>query len=773
MKKRHFLLGTVAAAGALVVGWGLMPPRSRLGRPEPAPASGGAPAFNGWVRIGSDDRVTVRMPRSEMGQGTHTGLAMLLAEELDADWSRIAIEPAPIDDIYNNVATVVDGLPFHPDDKGRLRRVATWLTSKSMREMGSMVTGGSSSIKDLWLPMREAGAAARAMLVDAAAQRWNVAPGEIGVAQGVVRHAASGRQARFGELAAAAAERPLPAEVVLKPVGQYTIIGKPLPRLPAEATAKQRGSAGFGLDVVRDGMLYASVRMCPTFGGGVQRLDDAKAKAMPGVRLVLKVPGFAGGTGGVAVVADTPWHAMQAVKAVEVAWDEAVPAATFDAATAFDRWSQQLGTDQGFGFFSHGDVDAAMAGAARVIEAEYRAPFVAHHTLEPQNCTVHAETGKATVWAPTQVPGLARWHAAQVLGLPNAAVTVNVTLLGGGFGRRLEVDYVAQAAYVAKQFPGTPVQTFWTREEDTRHDFYRPAAVARCKAGFDAQGRVVAWQQVSAGPSIVHQVMRRVFGMPEFASTAMPDKTTAEGAFDQPYAWPAARIGHVTVKTPIPVGFWRSVGHSHQAFFKECFIDEMAEAAGQDPVAFRAGLLQQQPRALAVLQRAAALAGWGSAPAPAPDGAPVARGVALHASFGSTVAQVVEASLAPAAAGASPGSGPRAIRVHRVICAIDCGVAINPGLVVRQMESGIVFGLSAALHGGVGIERGRVAQSNFHDQPLLRMPDCPAIVVDVLPSSEHPEGVGEPGTPPVAPALANALFVLTGRRQRSLPLHVS
>lgn len=756
MKKRHFMLGTLAAAGALTVGWALLPPRRRLG--EPAPGSGGAPAFNGWLKVGHDSRVTVIMPKSEMGQGIHTALAMVLADELDADWRQVGIEAAPIDNIYNNIATVVDSLPFHPDDQGTLRQALQWLTTKTMREVGTMATGGSSSVKDLWLPMREAGATARAMLVGAAAQAWQVPAGEVTVSAGVLRHA-SGRQASFGELAVAAAALPVPETAVLKEPAQFTLIGKPLPRI--EAADKALGTARFGIDVLLPDMLYATVVMCPTLGGGVQSFDAAAALKLPGVKKVVGVPGYHGGTAGVALIADSPWHALQAIKQVLVTWDHNVPAAQFDSARAMDGMAQALDKERGFGFYSIGDVQAALASAAQVVRAEYRAPFVAHHTLEPQNCTVLVKPGRAVVWAPTQVPGFARWVAAQVLGLANDEVDVHVQLLGGGFGRRLDVDFVAQAAAIAKHVPGTPVQTFWTREEDTRHDFYRPAAVARLAAGLDAQGAVTAWQHVSAGPSIVHQVLRRLFGMPSFG---FPDKTTAEGAFDQPYEWPQARIGHAVTESPVPVGFWRSVGHSHQAFFKESFIDEVAHAAQQDAVAFRAALLQRHPRQRAVLQRAAQLSGWGEPLAAAADGAKKARGVALHQSFGSTVAQVAEVSLAP---------DNKTIRVHRVVCVIDCGTAVNPGLIRQQMESAIVFGLSAALHGGVTVEQGRVKQSNFHDQPLLRIDACPQIETDIIASGEPPEGVGEPGTPPIAPAVANALFVLTGQRLRSLPLQMS
>jgi isoquinoline 1-oxidoreductase beta subunit len=760
--RRRFLLatlGTTVAAGGLALGWTLMPPRQRRVPSNPLPAKDGEHAFFGWLRIGTDGTTTVMVPKSEMGQGVLTGLAMVLADELDADWSRVRVEHPPPDAIYNNLATLVDGMPFHPDDDGLVKRLAGRMTARAMREFGVMMTGGSSSVKDLWSPMREAGASARAMLVGAAAATWRVPAGELGVEAGRVVHAGSGRAAGFGELAADAAAQPLPKSVTLKTPERFTLIGRPLPRL--EAASKANGTAGFGLDVLRPGMLYATVAMCPTLGGRVASFDAKAALASPGVKKVFAVAGHHGGTAGVALIADSPWHALKGIGLVDVKWDEAVPAAQFDSAAALDRMAQLLETAEGFAYHTVGDVEKALAGATERLEATYRAPWLAHAALEPINCTVHFKDGRAEVWAPTQVPGLARSAAAKALGIEPERVEVHVTLLGGGFGRRLEVDFVGQAAAIAREADGAPVQTFWSRAEDTRHDFYRPACVARFTAGFDARKRVVAWRNVSVGQSIVPEVLSRVFGLPGGG----PDKTTSEGAFDQPYEWPAARIAHEAVRQPVPIGFWRAVGHSHQAFFKEGFVDECAHAAKEDPVAFRLALLQRHPRHAAVLKLAAEKAGWGTPPAAAPDGAKVARGVALHQSFGSIVAQVAEVSVAPGDASA--------IRVHRVVCAIDCGTPVNPNLIAQQMESGIVFGLSAALYGETTIAAGRVAQSNFHDQPALRIDACPRIETHVVPSAGHPEGVGEPGLPPIAPAVANALFALTGQRLRSLPLKIA
>ncbi len=752
---RRFVLGTLALTGALAVGWGLLPPRQRLTTREPLPAAPGEVPLNGWVKVASDGSVVVAMAKSEMGQGIHTALAMLLAEELDADWSRVSAEPSPIDPIYNNLAGVVDGLPFHPDDHGRLKRLAEWMTAKAMREFGVMMTGGSSSVKDLWLPMRQAGASARAMLVAAAAEAWQVPAGEIRVAEGRLAHA-SGRSAHFGELAEAAARQPLPRDPPLKDPTQFRLVGRPTPRLGAPGLL--RGDAGFGIDVVLPGMLYASVRMCPTLLGRVRSFDDRAARALPGVRQVLAVDGHFGGTAGVACIADTPFHALKGVAAVEVAWD-AGPLAGLSSEQVMQQLATRLDTDDGWAYFETGDVDAALAASARVVQAEYRAPYLAHAGLEPMNCTVQFRDGRAAVWAPTQVQGLARRAAAQALGIAESAVDLHVQRLGGGFGRRLDVDFVGQAAAIAKAAGGAPVQTFWTRAEDLQHDFYRPACVSRFRAGLDAQGRLVAWRNSSAGQAIVPQVLARLFGLPAVG----PDKTAAEGAYDQPYEFPAARIGHAIVELPVPVGFWRAVGHSHQAFFKEGFMDELAHAAGADPVEFRAALLARHPRHLHVLRRAAELAGWSRPPGPAPDGAPQARGVALHQSFGAIVAQVAEVSVA----------ADRSIRVHRVVCVVDCGFPVNPNGIRQQMDSGIVFGLSAALSGEITIADGQVRQSNFHDAPALRIDQCPVIETEVIASTAHPEGVGEPGLPPVAPAVANAVFALTGQRLRSLPLRLA
>jgi isoquinoline 1-oxidoreductase beta subunit len=755
VSRRTWLLGSATAAGALVVGWCVTPPRQRLLTAQPRPDRAGQRALNGWVSVGADNTVRVVMAKSEMGQGVHTGLAMLLAEELDADWSQVRVEASPIDKIYNNLATVVDGLPFHPDEDGAVKRLAGWLTAKAMREFGVMMTGGSSSLKDLWLPMREAGASARAMLVGAAAQQWAVPAAECSVLAGRVTHS-SGRSAGFGELATLAAAQPRPGRPVLKTPAQFKLIGQPRPRL--ETAAKLDGSARFGIDVQPAGLLHASLLMCPTLGGTLLRFDASKAETLAGVKKVFAVASYNGSPAGVAVIADSTYRAKQALAHISVEWDHG-PNAAMDSDQLMSQLAQTLDREDGFAYFKRGDVGAALASASRTLSAEYRAPYLAHAAMEPLNCTVQIKDGSATVWVSTQVPGLARDAVAAVLKLEKDKVDVQVQFLGGGFGRRLDVDFIAQAAAVAREAGGAPVQTLWTREQDIQHDFYRPACVSRFTAGLGASGELLAWKNTSAGQAIVPQVLQRLFGLPG----AGPDKTSSEGAFDQPYEWPAARIGHEIVDLGVPVGFWRSVGHSHQAFFKESFLDEVAAAAGQDPVAYRAALLKRHPRHLRVLQAAAAMAGWSKPTAPPADGQARARGIALHQSFGSIVAQVAEVSVGP----------DKRIRVHQVWCAIDCGQPINPNLIAQQMESAIVFGLSAALFGDITIRKGQVQQSNFHDYLVLRLGDCPVVHTEIIPSDAPPEGVGEPGTPPIAPAVANALFALTGQRLRTLPLRLA
>ncbi|HZW23445.1 xanthine dehydrogenase family protein molybdopterin-binding subunit, partial [Noviherbaspirillum sp.] len=479
-----------------------------------------------------------------------------------------------------------------------------------------------------------------------------------------------------------------------------------------------------------------------------QKFDADAVKGMPGVVRVVDFSDAAPGMAGVAVIAKSYWQARQALAALPVIWNEGANA-RLSSAAVFKELAERLDSESGFTYHEVGEPDPRSA-AAKHIKAEYRAPFLAHATMEPVNCTAQVKDGKVILWASTQVPSIAADTAARVAKTGAENVTVNVTYIGGGFGRRLEVDMIAQGVAIAAQAGGLPVQVIWSREEDTAHDFYRPAALARFSASLDGEGNVVVYENKMASGAITHQVMERTFGL----MGAGPDKTTAEGAFDMPYEFAHQKIAHVTVPTPVPIGYWRSVGHSHNAFFKESFIDELAHAAGKDPVAFRRDVLKTHPRHLAVLDAAVAKAGKPAAGR--------AHGVALHRSFGSIVAQVAEVSV----------EGTE-IRVHKVICAIDCGLAVNPNIIAQQMESGVIFGLSAALFGEVTIKDGKVEQQNFHDYPVLRMNQAPHVESIVIRNAEPPEGVGEPGTPPIAPAVANAVFALTGKRLRSLPLRLT
>jgi isoquinoline 1-oxidoreductase beta subunit len=500
-------------------------------------------------------------------------------------------------------------------------------------------------------------------------------------------------------------------------------------------------------------MLYAAVRMAPVIGGAVAGVDANAVLTMPGVLRVVDFSAalgpHAGAGAGVAVVAKTWWQARTAAQALPVRWTDG-PHAGLSSAGVYAQFAALLDKESGYAYHQSGDMDAVegqVAGIARTVSAEYRAPYLAHAAMEPVNCTAQIKDGKVYVWAPTQSPGFAVQAAAAAGGVAVEDVVLQVTMLGGGFGRRLDVDMVAQCVAVARQCGGAPVQMIWSREDDTTHDVYRPAALARFVATLDAAGNVLGYDNKSASGSVSHQFFKRNLGLP----AGGPDKTTAEGEFDMQYEFANQRIRHVIVDSPVPLGYWRSVGHSHNAFFKESFIDELAHAAGKDGVEFRRGLLKRHPRHLAVLDAAVARAGA------APEGR--AHGVALHQSFGTIVAQVAEVSVAGTE-----------IRVHRVVCAVDCGIAVNPNIIAQQAESGVVFGLSAALYGAVTIKDGKVEQTNFHDYPVARMNQAPVVETIIMPSAEHPEGMGEPATPPIAPAVANAVFKLTGKRLRSLPL---
>ena len=547
--------------------------------------------------------------------------------------------------------------------------------------------------------------------------------------------------------------------VVLKDRKDWKVIGRALAR--KDVPAKVDGSAVFGLDVRLPGLLYAAVRMSPMIGGSPGAIQADAALARPGVVRLVRLPAYAGATEGFAVVGKTSWHARQAALAVESDWRQR-PVAALDSRRVRADLERSVAGPAGFVFHEVGDnatVDAGfekpetLGKGRRVVSSTYFAPYLAHATMEPMNCTARVADGKVEIWAPTQVPQMARAVAARVAGVALDDVVLHQTLLGGGFGRRLEVDSVAQAVRVAMDCGGRPVQLLWSREEDTGHDFYRPMHMARLRSVLDDQGQVLSLQIRSAGDAITPRWMERV--LPALAGPVdAPDKTTAEGLFDLPYGVPVQRMDHIATRSGIPVGFWRSVGHSHNAFFSESFMDELAVLGRQDPLELRRSLLRLAPRHLAVLELAAAKAGWGKPPT-----AGRAQGLALHESFGSIVAQVVEVSLVDGRP-----------RVHRVVCAMDCGTVVNPGIVAQQVESAVVFGLSAALHGRIDIHEGVVQQLNFPAYPMVKLADAPQVQTWLIDSKRAPGGVGEPAVPPLAPAVANALFALTGVRQRSLPL---
>ncbi len=744
-KRRHFLLGSAAVAGALVVGWGFLPPRQRLEADIDLPGREGDIALNGWVMVGADNQVSVMLAKNEMGQGVMTALAMLVAEDMDVPLAMVRVVAAPMDKIYGDTTLLTDGLPFHPEDQSAIRHLGHWLSRKLAREIGVIATGGSSSVRDSWLPMREAGAEARARLITAAAQRWGVPASECETSGGKVKHP-RGMVATYGDLAADAAAMSSPG-FQLKPASDFRLIGKDIPRL--DVPAKSDGSARFGMDIRPKGLVYAAVMMCPVFGGRLKHVDTAQASEQPGVlKVVTLQQDRSGAPDAVAVIAGRWWTAQSTLALLSPEWDEGENAA-LSTQSLMEQLSHSLAHDAGYTLHSTGDGieenDLPLA-----VHADYSAPYLPHLAMEPLNCTAQLIDGRLRLWLPTQVPSIAISTAARVADLAEEQVDLYTTYVGSGFGRRLETDMVAQAVALAMQMPGVPVQLVWRREDDIAHDFYRPASVARLSAVLGTEHRIKSWQIKSASAAPVQQLLQRAFGLP----AAGPDKTAAEGLFDHPYEIPHQRIEHVVVEVPVPVGPWRSVGHSHHAFFKESFIDEMAHAAQADPVQFRRDLLASHPRHLAVLNAAVDRAGKASGSR--------AHGVALHDCYGSIVAQV-------AVVGIEEGR----IRVHKVVCAIDCGMVVNPDIVRQQMESGIAFGLSAALHGELKIAHGRVRQQNFHDTPILRIDEMPDVEVIIIDSDAAPGGVGEPGTPPIAPAVANAVFRLTGKRLRRLPLRLS
>ncbi|WP_019916386.1 xanthine dehydrogenase family protein molybdopterin-binding subunit [Methyloversatilis discipulorum] len=676
---------------------------------------------NAFLRIGTDGTVTVVSKHLEMGQGVYTGLATLVAEELDADWSRVTVEGAPADaKRYSNLFWKAQG------------------------------TGGSTAIANSYEQMRRAGATARAMLVSAAAQQWKVPASQITVKNGVVSHAASGRKAGFGELAEAAAQLPVPANVKLKNPKDFTLIGRSAPRV--DSVAKTTGRATFTQDVKLPGMLVAVVAHPPRFGGRVKSVDDKAARAVKGVSDVVVIPN------GVAVLAADYWTAKKGRDALKVEWDESQAyRGSSDAIVADYR---ERAKTPGLNARNDGNAEAALAKAGKVIEAEYVFPYLAHASMEPLNCVMKLENGQCEVWNGEQLHTVDQFSLAKTLGIEADRVKLNMVYAGGSFGRRAnpQSDYLLETAQIVKAINGrAPVKLVWSREDDMRGGFYRPIYLHRVRAAVDAKGMPVAWQQRIVGQSIIA-------GSP-FEPMLVKDGvdiTSVEGASTLPYAIPNLNVDlHTTnADVKVPVQWWRSVGSTHTAYATELFIDELALNAGKDPVAYRMALLKKHPRHAGVLKLAADKAGWNKPLAPAADGAKRGRGVAVHESFNSFVAEVVEVTVQ------KDGS----FKVDRVVCAVDCGVVVNPDVVKAQMEGGIGYALAAALTGAITLKDGVVEQSNFNDYPVLRINEMPKVEVHIVKSAAAPTGVGEPGVPPLAPALASALRAATGKVIHTLPI---
>jgi isoquinoline 1-oxidoreductase beta subunit len=680
LSRRNFLRAGAATAGGLFVGFAM-------------PVKGAATSnkLNAYVHVGTDDSVTLFIHKAEMGQGTVTSLSQLLAEELECDWNKIRTEFAPVSREYGGMQGVF----------------------------------GSSSVRSSYDSLRRAGAVAREMLVQAAGQQWNVAPTACRAENHSVVNAASGARLAYGALAEAASKLQVPANPTLKDPSQYRFVGKRIARI--DTPSKVDGSASFGIDVRLPGLLYANVARCPVFGGKVKSFDAAKTKAVAGVKQVVQI------STGVAVVADNTWAAMQGKRVLEIEWDEGAVAkwSTPDITQSFlDKMSQP-----GTATRKDGDVDAALAGAAKKIESVYQVPYLAHAPMEPLNCTADVHADHCSVWASTQGQSAAQQIAMRVTGLPAEKVEVHTHYMGGGFGRRAAADYIGEAVEVSKSV-GAPVKLTWSREDDMQQDFYRPASYTRFTGAVDAEG----WPSVFAS---------RV-ACPQFGG----NRSAVEGISDVHYTIPNVLVDCHNVNPGIPVSYWRSVGYSQNTFFAESFLDELAHVGGKDPLEVRRRLLARSPRARAVVELAAEKAGWGKS-LPAGHG----LGISLSTNIGSFTAQVAEVSVTNGR-----------LKVHHVVCAVDCGKVVNPAIVEQQIQGGIAFGLTAMLKGGITIERGRVRQANFNTYDMLRIDEMPQVEVHIVASTANPGGIGEASTPGIAPAVGNAIFAATGKRVRTLPI---
>ncbi len=709
-------------------------------------ATAGADEFtlNAWVKIASDGTINVAISQSEMGQGIHTALCMLVAEELEVNVADITPEEAPIDSVYANFTAIQDSLPFGDGHHQGEDTVGAWAMKKVGSVLGLQATGGSTSVRNFWLPMQQAGATARQMLISAAANKWNVPAQDCYAKEGSVYHKNSDKSASYGSLANEASQLDIPENVSLKAAGDRKVIGHSQMRL--DVPSKVVGEAEFGVDIILPEMVHAAIKISPVFGGTVKDWDQDAIKDMPGVLKAVKLENA------VAVIANSFWRAKQAVEALPVTFDDG-DNATLSSDDIFKEFAQRLQSDDGRTYAEEGDVEAAFANEnASKITATYKVPFLAHACMEPMNCTALVTDTSVEVWTPNQSPTLSAWIAEETADVPSENVTVHNSFLGGGFGRKIEPDCLKMAINIAKSFKGRPVKLIWTRENDTQHDVYRPAALAQFEASVTTDGKISVWHNKVASPSITRAFVHRLL---PFANSDMPDNTTSEGAADLPYKIANKLMEHYPSPVAVPIGYWRSVGHSYNAFFTECFMDELAAAANQDPIDFRLQHLVDHPDFTALLEKLRIESNWDEA---LPAGR--ARGVALHESFGTIVGQVAEVSV----------NADQEITVHKVTCVVDCGEVLNPDGVVAQMQSGIIFGLSAALFGEITISDGAVEQENFPDYDMVRLANSPEIDVHLAPSGRPLGGVGEPGTPPIAPAIVNAIYAATGKRVRELPL---
>jgi isoquinoline 1-oxidoreductase subunit beta len=713
ISRRQFLISTAAVGGALVLGFRIPSSAAQAANVAPKPWTPpveGGQEVNAWLIIGSDDTVLIRVAQSEMGQGVFTSMPLIVAEELGCDWTKVRAEYAS--------------------------------ANRSLREnrvYQRMATGGSRAVRASREYLQQAGASARARLIAAAAQQWGVPASECKAENGTVVHAASGRKVNYGAVAAAAAGVKLDAEPAIKKPEQYTLLGKPQQRL--DVPLKVNGTATFGIDVRLPDMLYASVMTCPVFGGKLKGYNFDAIKGMPGVKAAVEIPN------GIAVVADSFWRAKTALEVMPIEWDLGAHANTSSA--EFQKMFRAALDKEGVVANEKGDALAALKSAAKVVEADYEAPYLAHATMEPMNCTAQVTPERVDLWLGTQNPEGALTATAELLGVSPDNVYVHTCFLGGGFGRRFYNDDVKQAVTIAKAMAGKPVKMIWTREEDMRHDFYRPMAAIRFRAGLDANGVPVAY----FNRSVTHSILSWV--RPDAVKNGI-DSSSVEGLANTPYAFGQHRIEHLIQNTHVPVGFWRSVGGSQNAFAIESFMDELAHAAGKDPVELRRMLLKDRADWLLVLDTMAQKANWGKQ---LPQGS--AQGVAIFESYGSVMGQIAEVSV----------SKKGEVRVEHVVCAVDCGHVVNPRTIEEQMESGVTYGLTALLYGQISIEKGRVAEGNFDTYQMLRLNAMPEVETHLaLSGGDKWGGIGEPSVPTIIPAVCNAIFKITGKRIRSLPL---